>query len=59
MIAYKRAIAFIKSLPFEVKSEDDLKDMPTIGEKIKRKVVEIIQTGRLRKADNLGATLKN
>lgn len=36
-----------------------MKDMPTIGDKIKKKIVEIIQTGRLRKADHLCGLEKN
>ena len=58
-IAYKRAIAFIKSLKFPIKSEDDVKDMPTIGAKIKRKICEILQTGKLQKAEFLSSNVKN
>lgn len=33
--------------------------MPTIGTKIKNKIIEIIQTGHLKKAENLSSQLKN
>ena len=59
MIAYRRAISFLKALPFEIKSADDMKDMPTLGDKIKRKIVEVIQTGKLKKVETLGATPKH
>ena len=59
MIAYRKAIGFIRSLKFPIKSEADIKDMPTIGEKIKKKIIEIINTGKLLKAENLQKNAKN
>jgi len=41
-IAYRKAIGFIKSLKFPIRSEEDITEMPTIGSKIKKKIVEII-----------------
>ncbi|CAK77452.1 unnamed protein product (macronuclear) [Paramecium tetraurelia] len=35
-IAYRKAIGLLKALPYPIKSSDDLKDMPTIGDKIKK-----------------------
>jgi DNA polymerase lambda len=32
----------LKSLPYPIKGEEDLKEMPTIGDKIKKKIIEII-----------------
>ena len=53
MIAYRKAIGFIRSLKFPIQSEADIADMPTIGDKIKKKIIEIINTGKLLKAENL------
>lgn len=33
--------------------------MPTIGTKIKDKIIEILQTGKLGKADKLASSVKN
>lgn len=59
MIAYRKAIGYIRSLKFPIKSEDDIANMPTIGEKIKKKIIEIINTGKLLKAENLQKNAKN
>ncbi|CAD8086303.1 unnamed protein product [Paramecium sonneborni] len=58
-IAYRKAIGYIKSLTFPIKSSDDLKEMPTIGDKIKKKIIEIIQTGSLLKVQKLQGQEKN
>ena len=58
-IAYSKAIAFLTSLPFQIKSAEDVKEMPTIGEGIRKKIIEILQTGALQKADNLGQMERN
>ncbi|CAD8172309.1 unnamed protein product [Paramecium octaurelia] len=58
-IAYRKAIGYIKSLTFPIRSSEDLKEMPTIGEKIKNKIIEIIQTGQLVKVQKLQGQEKN
>ncbi|CAD8077698.1 unnamed protein product [Paramecium primaurelia] len=58
-IAYRKAIGYIKSLTFPIRSREDLKEMPTIGEKIKKKIIEIIQTGQLLKVQKLQGQDKN
>ncbi|CAD8084561.1 unnamed protein product [Paramecium sonneborni] len=58
-IAYRKAIGYIKSLTFPIRSSEDLKEMPTIGEKIKKKIIEIIQTGQLQKVQKLQGQEKN
>jgi DNA polymerase lambda len=59
IIAYTKAISFIKSLRFKIINAEQLVDMPTVGEGIKKKIVEILQTGKLSKADNLDALESN
>ncbi|CAD8073711.1 unnamed protein product [Paramecium sonneborni] len=58
-IAYRKAIGFLKALPYPIKSSEDLKDMPTIGDKIKKKIIEILQTGQLTKVQKLEGQEKN
>ena len=49
-IAYNKAIASLKTYPKKIESEEDLKQLPYIGEKTKKKILEIIKTGSLRQA---------
>jgi DNA polymerase lambda len=58
-IAYSKAIAFITSLGFPIKSAEDVESMPTVGAGIRKKIVEILQTGGLQKADNLQLLERN
>jgi DNA polymerase lambda len=49
-IAYAKVIKQLKELGKPVYSFDDLKDVKGIGEKIERKIKEIMETGELRSA---------
>ena len=51
--AYKKVIQELKNLNKPVYSIDDLKDVKGIGEKIKLKIEEIFETGKLRKAEKV------
>eukprot|EP01017_Pseudomicrothorax_dubius_P049589 TRINITY_DN923_c0_g5_i2.p1 TRINITY_DN923_c0_g5~~TRINITY_DN923_c0_g5_i2.p1 ORF type:complete len:447 (-),score=83.38 TRINITY_DN923_c0_g5_i2:796-2136(-) len=53
IIAYRRAISMIRSLQKKIESEKDVEELPTIGKKIKDKIKEILDTGKLRKAEVL------
>ena len=46
-IAYRRAIAVIKSLKKPIEIPEDAENIPGIGKSIKDKIVEIITTGML------------
>jgi len=48
----------VRSIPFKIESADDVKPISGIGQKIKEKIVEIITTGKLRKADILTNDIK-
>ena len=50
MFAYKRAISTIRALKTRIESIKDIENLHHIGEKIKEKIKEILQTGRLGKA---------
>jgi DNA polymerase beta len=51
--AYKNVIQQLKSYSSEIKSIDDLKNFKGIGDKIYKKCVEIFETGKLQKVDNI------
>jgi len=44
-------VAVVRALPFKIEKADDLKHVKELGQKIKEKIVEIVTTGRLKKAD--------
>ena len=50
MLGYRKAITSIRGFPRKIETEKDLDEVPSIGEKIRKKIVEILQTGALRKA---------
>ena len=45
--AIRRGLRVIKGLDFEIRSSDDLKDLPFIGKGIRKRVDEILDTGSL------------
>ena len=49
-MAYRKAIAIIKSLKTKIESVKDVNNLFGIGTKIKAKIVEILETGKLMKA---------
>ena len=49
--AYTNAIKSIKTFDGQIISIDDIKDLPGVGKKIHDKIVEIIDTGKLRQAE--------
>jgi DNA polymerase beta len=51
--AYKKVIQELKNLDKPIYSIDDLTDIKGIGAKIKTKIEEIIQTGKLNKAEKV------
>ncbi len=55
--AYRKAVAIIRSIPFKVESADDIKPISGIGQKIKEKMIEIVTTGKLRKAEILTVSI--
>lgn len=52
VIAYSKAINSLKDLP-NITSIDDIKDVKGIGEGIRKKIAEIIETGELEATKNL------
>jgi len=48
----------VRSLPFKIEKPEDLKNVREIGQKIREKIIEIVKTGRLKKADILTVTLE-
>ena len=51
--AYRKAISTIKSQTKQIETVHDVEDLPNIGQKIKAKIKEILETGKLRKAECL------
>jgi len=51
--AYRKAAAAIAKLDFRLTSGDEAKKIPGIGEKIAKKIDEIISTGKLAKLENI------
>lgn len=49
----------IKSQKKTIESIKDVESLPAIGSKIKAKILEILETGKLRKATILQVFLKN
>jgi len=50
-VAYKKAITQIKGFDKSITSVDDVKGLPGIGEKIQKKIAEILSTGKLAAAE--------
>jgi len=53
--AYRKAASAIALLPSRIKSGDEAKKLPGVGEKISKKLDEIISTGGLQKLDKIRA----
>ncbi len=50
-VAYKKAITQLKAFNKPITSVDDIKGLPGIGDKIQKKIVEILATGKLAAAE--------
>eukprot|EP01017_Pseudomicrothorax_dubius_P034101 TRINITY_DN4632_c0_g4_i1.p1 TRINITY_DN4632_c0_g4~~TRINITY_DN4632_c0_g4_i1.p1 ORF type:complete len:470 (+),score=87.17 TRINITY_DN4632_c0_g4_i1:356-1765(+) len=57
--AYRRAIATLKTFPKNIESEADVENLPGIGDKLKQKIKEILETGKLLKAEVMEGTEEN
>lgn len=51
--AYRKALAAIRGLPYRVEDADQVKNVSGIGDKIRKKINEILTTGKLKKADEV------
>lgn len=49
-IACRRAINYIRELDFQIRGPEDIFDIKMIGKKMKQSIIEILDTGRLKKA---------
>ncbi|XP_030747408.1 DNA polymerase beta-like isoform X2 [Sitophilus oryzae] len=51
--AYRKAVATLATYPTRIKSGHEAKSLPGIGEKISKKIDEFLQTGKLKKLENI------
>lgn len=51
--AYRKAASTLKGLPERVKSGQEARKLPGIGEKIAKKIDEFLETGKLQKLENI------
>lgn len=51
--AYENAIEAVKNFDKPIKTEVDVKEIVGIGDKIRRKMIEIVRTGKLQEAEGL------
>ena len=51
--AYRKAASTLAALPERVKSGEEARKLPGIGEKIANKIDEFLQTGKLRKLEHV------
>jgi len=56
-VAYKKAITQLKSFDKPITSVEDVKGLPGIGEKIQKKIAEILSTGKLAAAEEAKASV--
>jgi len=49
VIGYSKAITFLKQYGKPIESAEDVNGLPHIGDKIKKKIKEILETGKLSK----------
>ncbi|XP_028395240.1 DNA polymerase lambda-like [Dendronephthya gigantea] len=52
-LGYKKAIASIKDFPKKIETLEECKGLPFVGERLANKIWEIVQTGHLRRLENL------
>lgn len=50
---YRKAAGILAALPKRIESGDEAKKLKGIGEKIAKKIDEFLQTGKLRKLENI------
>ncbi|XP_012253755.2 DNA polymerase beta-like [Athalia rosae] len=53
--AYRKAASTLASLSYRIKSGDEAKKLPGIGDKIAKKIDEFLQTGKLQKLEKINA----
>lgn len=58
-IACRRAITYIKDLNFQIKGPEDIFDVKMIGPKLKNAIIEILETGKLKRAETLTQVVRN
>ncbi|XP_058788961.1 DNA polymerase beta-like isoform X2 [Phymastichus coffea] len=51
--AYRKAATTLASLPERVKSSEEARKLPGIGDKIEKKIAEFLKTGKLRKLEEI------
>jgi len=54
---YQKAISTIKKYPKKIETAEELKNLPFIGERLAKKIAEILETGHLRRLDHLDPNL--
>ncbi|XP_024938080.1 DNA polymerase beta-like isoform X2 [Cephus cinctus] len=57
--AYRKAASSLSALPQRVKSGEEAKKLPGIGEKIAKKIDEFLETGKLRKLEEINKDENN
>lgn len=51
--AYRKALAAIRGLSYRVEDAEQVRNVSGIGDKIRKKIAEILATGKLKKADEV------
>lgn len=51
--AYRKAATTLSELPERVKSGEEARKLPGIGDKIAKKIDEFLETGKLRKLEDV------
>lgn len=57
--AYRKAASTLSALPDRIKSGEEAKKLPGIGAKIAKKIDEFLETGKLRKLENINKDESN
>lgn len=52
-LGYKKAIASIKNFPKKLETWEECSSLPYVGERLAKKIWEIVQTGHLRRLDHV------
>ena len=51
-LAYRKAITALERIPYEIKTKEEARKIRGVGEKISKKIEEIIETGTLKRLNN-------
>lgn len=51
--AYRKAAAILATHPTRIRSGEEAKKLPGVGDKISKKIDEFLQTGKLQKLENV------